>query len=448
MRKFEVTVFKPMKAVYSYLFSDTREVLKRVAPFVHPALFCVSTEASEAGQILSRLVTPPLEITATEEGKLDLDMIHRPIIDRVVQAYSSTVFGLDDFAFKYPGHGSSEGIFHLLVRLRTQGIAAIHVLRGEYEGYGAQARNIGLRVIEHEFDEVSQAPHLIEPGFWFISNPSARQGNILPDHLIQGLLDAGHQVILDLAYVGLTGEHVFDVSHPNIAAVVISFSKPYGVFRLRLGGFIFTREELPTLYGSKWFKDCERLLQALALAETIGPNYFYRRYKPVQDAIVAALNAEFELGLVASDVLLLAELKGQDAALLSPDKREMIAPFRRGEDYRFCLTPYFEEAEAQGFVPEFYARTQGTDFAVQAVDDGTDRCKEEDFPCRVWLRQHYDELPVNEWVAVNLEGLVDHDPDLLKLVDKVIAHGLRGVELTYTFTVPTGLKITWSIAAP
>ena len=97
---------------------------------------------------------------------------------------------------------------------------------------------------------------------------------------------------------------------------------------------------------------------------------------------------------------------------------------------------------------EFYARTQGTDFAVQSVDDAGDRCREEDFPCRVWLRQHYDELPVNEWVAVNLDGLVDHDPDLLKLVDKVIAHGLRGVELTYTFTAPTGLKITWSIAAP
>jgi len=195
MRKFEVTTFAPMKAVYSYLFSDTRAVLKRVAPFVHPALFCVSTEASEAGQILSNLVTPPLEVTATDEGKLDLDMIHWPIIDRVVQAYSRIVSGLEHFAFKYPGHGSSEGIFHLLVRLRTQGVAAIHVLRGDYEGYGAQAKNIGMRVIEHDFDEVSQAPELIEPGYWFISNPSARQGNILPDHLIKDMGVTPHLVV-------------------------------------------------------------------------------------------------------------------------------------------------------------------------------------------------------------------------------------------------------------
>ncbi|MBP9810527.1 aminotransferase class I/II-fold pyridoxal phosphate-dependent enzyme [bacterium] len=444
MRKFEVTAFEPMKAVYSYLFSDTRDVLKRVGPFIHPDLFRVTTEASRAGQILSNLVTPALEVTATGEGKLDLDMIHQPIIERVVDAYAHRVLGLKHFAFRYPGQGSSEGIFHLLVRLRTQGVTTIHVLRGEYEGYGAQAKNLGMRVVEHDLEAVHE---LIEPGYWFISNPSASNGNLLPEQFLRSLLDAGHRVIFDLAYVGLTREYVFDMSHPNIVAVVISFSKPYGVFRLRLGGFIFTREELPTFYGSKWFKDCERLLQALVLAESIGPDYLYPRYKPVQDAIIAALNARYQLGLVASDVLLLALLGKREAERLSSDQRAMIEPYKRGDYYRFCLTPYFEQAEAQGFCPEFYARTQGGNLVVQSIDNGADKFKEEDFPLRVWLRQHYDELPVNEWVAVNSDGLVAHDADLLKLVDKVIALGLRGVELTYTFTAPTGLKVTWSIAA-
>jgi aspartate/methionine/tyrosine aminotransferase len=444
MRKFAVTAFEPMKAVYSYLFAETRAVLKRVAPFIHPELFRVTTEASRADQILFNLVTPALEVTATAEGKLDLDMIHQPIIERVVNAYAHRVIGLAQFAFKYPGQGSSEGIFHLLVRLRTQGVTTIHVLRGEYEGYGAQAKNLGMRVVEHDLEKVHE---LTEPGYWFFSNPSASNGNLLSEKFAQGLLDAGHRVIFDLAYVGLTREHVFDMSHPNIVAVVISFSKPYGVFRLRLGGFIFTRDELPTLYGSKWFKDCERLLQAVALAESIGPDYLYPRYKPVQDAIIAALNAKYQLGLVASDVLLLAQLGKREAEQLSLEQRAMIEPYKRGDYYRFCLTPYFEQAEAQGFCPEFYARTQGGSFAVQSIDDSADRFKEEDFPLRVWLRKHYDELPVNEWVAVNSDGLVAHDPDLLRLVDKVIACGLRGVELTYTFTAPTGLKVTWSIAA-
>lgn len=295
------------------------------------------------------------------------------------------------------------------MRLRTQGVAAIHVLTGEYEGYGAQAKNLGMEVIEHDFDEVSQAPEWIEPGYWFISNPSARQGNILPDHLIKGLLDAGHQVILDLAYVGLTREHVFDVSHPNIAAVVISFSKPYGVFRLRLGGFIFTRKSCRPFMAVNGLKTVSVFYKLWLWQKQLVPITSTLAISPCKTPLLL-LNAKFDLGLVASDVLLLAELKGEDAALLSSEKRAMIAPFRRGEDYRFCLTPYFEQAEAQGFVPEFYARTQGSNFAVQSVDESGDKCKEEDFPCRVWLRQHYDELPVNEWVAVNLDGLVDHDP--------------------------------------
>lgn len=435
MRKLEVTAFEPMKAVYSYLFGDTKDVLKRVAPFIHPDLFRVTTKASKAGQILSDLVTPALEVTATVEGKLDLDMIHQPIIERVVDAYAHRVLGIKHFAFKYPGQGSSEGIFHLLVRLRTQGVTTIHVLRGEYEGYGAQAKNLGMRVAEHDIENVHE---LTEPGYWFFSNPSASNGNLLPEKFAQGLLDAGHRVIFDLAYVGLTREHVFDMSHPNIVAVVISFSKPYGVFRLRLGGFIFTRAELPTLYGSKWFKDCERLLQALALAESIGPDYLYPRYKPVQDAIIAALNAKYQLGLVASDVLLLALLGKREAEQLSPEQRAMIEPYKRGDYYRFCLTPYFEQAEAQGLTPNYFAQ-----LALERDDD--DKADPEKMPERYWIETHYGDLPLNQWVAVDLAGLVDHDADLMVLRDKLLAAGLLGRRFTFAFITSSPLRLTWSM---
>ena len=370
-----------------------------------------------------------------EEGKLDLDMIHQPIIERVVDAYAHRVLGLKQFAFKYPGQGSSEGIFHLLVRLRTQGVTTIHVLRGEYEGYGAQAKNLGMRVVEHDLDAVHE---LIEPGHWFISNPSASNGNLLSEQFLRSLLDAGHRVIFDLAYVGLTREYVFDMSHPNIVAVVISFSRPYGVFRLRLGGFIFTREELPTLYGSKWFKDCERLLQALALAESIGPDYLYPRYKPVQDAIIAALNAKYQLGLVASDVLLLALLGKREAEQLSPEQRAMIEPYKRGDYYRFCLTPYFEQAETQGLTPNYFAQ-----LALEREDD--DKADPEKMPERYWIETHYGDLPLNQWVAVDLAGLVDHDADLMVLRDKLLAAGLLGRRFTFAFITSSPLRLTWSM---
>ena len=59
----------------------------------------------------------------------------------------------------------------------------------------------------------------------------------------------------------------------------------------------------------------------------------------------AKLNAELGLGLVASDALLLARLPLKDAEKLSDEKQQMIAPFKRGDGYRFCLTPYFEDME-------------------------------------------------------------------------------------------------------
>lgn len=336
--------FHPMKAVYTYLFPETRAVLSEIAALTRqPELFRVTADATSAGELLTPLVTPPLAVTATPEGKLDLDMIHVPVIDRVIAAYAKAIPGLAGFANRYPGHGSSDGLFHLLVKLRISGVTNINVLDGEYEGYGAQAANLGMTCTEHKLDD----PNAIKqaPGYWFISNPSARNGNVVPAKFIKDLCDNGHKVILDLAYVGLTAAQPFDVSHPNIVAIVMSFSKPFGVFRFRLGGFTFSREAVPSLYGTKWFKDCERVLQALALAERIGPECLYNKYRPIQERIIADLNTKFGLGLIASDVVLLAHLPESQAASLDEPKRAMIAPFKRGGYYRFCLTPYLEQYE-------------------------------------------------------------------------------------------------------
>lgn len=334
--------FHPMQAVYTYMFPETQAVLAEIALLTRqPELFRVTADAVSAGEALAPLVTPPLAVTSTPAGKLDLDMIHVPVIDRIVAAYARAIPGLDGFANRYPGHGSSDGLFHILTKLAISGVKNINVLDGEYEGYGAQAVNLGMTCTVHKLDDPATLKQT--PGYWFISNPSARNGNVLPASFIKDLCDAGNKVILDLAYVGLTAAQPFDVSHPNIYAIVMSFSKPFGVFRLRLGGFTFSREPINSLYGTKWFKDCERVLQALALAERIGPECLYAKYRLVQERIIADLNAKFGLGLLASDVILLAHLPESAAAGLDDSKRAMIAPFKRGGYYRFCLTPYLEQ---------------------------------------------------------------------------------------------------------
>jgi hypothetical protein len=328
-----------MKAVYCYYFPEVRELLHQVERSLPDQLYFVTSSAEEVAQQLAPLFDPPLTIPA-QEGLVDLDEIHVPIMDRIVAAYSKTIPALSSFEYRYPTSGSSEGLFHLLTRLKVQGVQAINVFEGEYEGYGAQARNLGMKVHTRSFDDPG------DRGIWFISNPSACDGNLLPEGAIGRLCDEGHLVVLDLAYAGATAPHVFDVSHPNILAVVLSFSKPYGVFRFRIGGFTFSRDAMPTLYGNKWFKDTVRLCQALKLAEDIGPELLYRRYHSVQERVIREVEEEFQLGIRGSDALLIGHLPLNATRGLDEGKRALIAPYRRGSNYRFCLTPRFESIES------------------------------------------------------------------------------------------------------
>ncbi len=331
-----------MKSVYCYFFPEVRTVLREVEGRLPDDMYLVTTPAENVYRSLEHLFNPPLVIPATKEGYVDLDEIHVPVIDRITSAYSAIVPGLKDFKYRYPTAGSSEGIREILKKAQTNGTNAINVLDGEYEGYGEYAKAYGMAVNHCDPSDYE------EPGTWFISNPSAVDGNIIPNDRVTALCDSGHKVVLDLAYVGATRPYEFDVSHENVSAVVMSFSKPYGVFRFRIGGIVFSRDEIPSLYGNKWFKDTLRLCQALKLAEDVGPHALYPKYRPVQEEIIGDVNKEFRLGIKPSDSLLLGHLNSEDSDGLSTEQLDLIGPFKRGSGYRFCFTPYFEEKERGG----------------------------------------------------------------------------------------------------
>lgn len=328
-----------MKSVYCYFFPEVRHLLREVERKVPDKLFLVTTPAAEVAESLDGLF-PGFNVPATSDGYVNVDMIHVPVIERLVAAYRRAVPDLGGFGFRYPTSGSNEGIFHILAKLRSQGVEQITVLKGEYEGYGIQAANLGINVRELDLEEALEA----EPGYWCISNPSARDGNILPEGFVSKLCDLGSRVVLDLAYVGSTEHRQFDVGHENITHLVMSLSKPFGLFRYRIG-FAFSRDEMPTLYGNKWFKDTIRLFQGLRVVETFGTDGLTNLYKPVQRSVVAAINEETGLGIVESDALLIAHITKENALGLNDSQRDLIEPFRRAGSYRFCLTPYFEKEE-------------------------------------------------------------------------------------------------------
>ncbi len=73
-----------------------------------------------------------------------------------------------------------------------------------------------------------------------------------------------------------------------------------------------------------------------------------QKYKGIQADIVRRINEECGLDLSASDAFLLAKLSAAAAAQLPADRKELTTRFKRGDWYRFCLTPYFEEYERRG----------------------------------------------------------------------------------------------------
>ncbi len=333
---------KVMKTVYCYLFPEVWEIMKSVEDIVPLQMYRLTGRVDIVKSVLSKeFKNYPLNSTFKDDVEVvDLDN-HVGVMERITNKYSEIIYPLGDFKWVVPGAGSSPLIFHLLAYLKGKGHNAIHVLDGEYEGYGAYASHLGMEVHKHKYF----SDFVCGDALWFISNPSTRDGNIIDDVNIKNLCDRGAKIVLDLSYAGSTQPHVYDVEHENIIAVLLSQSKPYGVFRFRMGGFLYTREEIPSLYANKWFKDPLRMLQSLKLVEDLGFYKLYRKYHSIQAEAIAKVNTKYGLSIAMSDALLLGYINPFGAGdILDPDKMALIEPYKRGPGwYRFCLTPYFEE---------------------------------------------------------------------------------------------------------
>lgn len=314
---------KTIKAVYAYYFPEIRKLISETAAVFPHREFLKSI-------------------------KPGLDDFEKPIIKKLIRFYEEDVQGIETFEFRYPTNGSSEGIYHLLARIKKDDPETpIYTLEGEYEGYRESANGLGMKVLEikEDFKTIKKLPL----GYWFISNPSARDGNILIETLINRIANMGHKIIIDLAYLGMTKRTRFDISHPNIIAVLTSMSKPFGLFYYRVG-FTFSREPVQTLFGSKWFKNILSLIIADKVFSTFTSDYLYKKYTNKQKEILEQIKKETGISLSRSDVFILAHLSCEDSEKLSERQKKIIEPFKRGTDYRFCLTQYFLEREAGQFI--------------------------------------------------------------------------------------------------
>jgi histidinol-phosphate/aromatic aminotransferase/cobyric acid decarboxylase-like protein len=258
------------------------------------------------------------------------------IIDRFVD-WVRPEADLLPFAYRYPTMGSEEAIREIMTYLReVENADRIYTLRGEYEGYKAVAGTRGLPTVALDYEELIHAP----PGFLFLSNPSARDGNVLTNHAVNKLATR-HRTILDLAYIGTAPlDEPIDTCHAY--AVLTSFSKPFGMFYYRVG-FAFARTEIPSLWANKmWFKSVLALDAADAVIRSVDRAALLTDMRRRQSLACAEIKDATGVMLTPSDSFLLAHADPETLPWYDDDLAQHLAQFRRADTLRFCLTPSFE----------------------------------------------------------------------------------------------------------
>ncbi len=300
------------RTVYCYYFPEIRRLISRLGThFPH--------------QVFLRSITP------------GLDDFHEPLITAYMKMVKPQLPHLASYPYHYITAGASEGIFHVLAEIAARKKRPrLYVFEGEYEGYEAYGNNLELKFKQVDW---GTDPKQLSPGIFFISNPSARNGNIIPNSVIKAIGDAGHEIILDVTYVGLTAPHRFLDNHKAISTVIVSLSKPYGLYYYRLG-FCFSRQRRETLSANKWFKNIFSIIVGQKIIAKYPYPYLFNKYRTKQKKALACLKEETGLEVHASDVLLLGYLPKNEAT-----KPAALVTYRRGQTFRFCLTPYFLKLE-------------------------------------------------------------------------------------------------------
>ena len=238
---------------------------------------------------------------------------------------------LSTFPHGTVSNGSSEAIRELIAGTE------LVIFEGEYEGYAAiaTARGMPIRRLSRA-DPAAGLAGVSEGAVCFISDPASVDGEHWEG--LGAFLDLlqtqapSVSVVLDLAYVGAVRNPVaVRLDSPNVSAVVFSLSKPFSLYRYRVGG-VYSRRPLPALAYNHWFNSLLGLKLGIELMERHAVAEVPQRYAAIQGRVVAAAVAEGEVpaDTVPSNVILLAR-----SQLAHANPRYNRLPGAS----RYCLTP-------------------------------------------------------------------------------------------------------------
>ncbi|MBP9738612.1 hypothetical protein KBD20_02905 [Candidatus Saccharibacteria bacterium] len=280
----------------------------------------------EGGYVICRDLEVP-----TERGRVDFKEMHVPLVELITERNNALLPGLSDFEKQYvTGNGSTEAISRLMAGLvGEKKMTRLGVIKNDYPVYALEA--IGLGIDVDSVNSLEEAGDPVEGRVWFVSNPSAVDGNWHSNEVWQGFVEAGHDVVVDAAYMDLTAdEHPLDVSARNIKGVVTSPSnKPHGHVFDRYPGIAYTRGEVFSLFIARAFRPVERLITMAELNDIFPPHELAREHTDRQRLICAAIGRLTGVETFASDSYLTAHNKERSFRLST-----VFALLQAGDDPR------------------------------------------------------------------------------------------------------------------
>ncbi len=270
-----------------------------------------------------------------ERSQIDM---HTPFLD-LWREWSGCGIRRRAFLFGYPTAGATEALDIVMRRYQR-----IHTFKGDYEGYRQLADADNREIYSHHRSK--KAPDNDPRRFdkyggdaFIVSHPSAIDGE--PWNDLEPWLENMHSkhpkvhIILDLAYLGCTkSKFTLELHrHPNVEAVVFSFSKPFGAAFHRIGG-IFCRHGNARLEYNRYFKNVPGIALGMELMKKHAVDYIPNRYAILQQAALDAAKEAGEIpeSAICSDVIMLAH---------SPTGQKEFE--RAPEQFRFCLTKAMDQ---------------------------------------------------------------------------------------------------------
>jgi hypothetical protein len=264
------------------------------------------------------------------------------VAERIAERDEILLPGLSEFRYRYATvNGGTEGIDQLMMGLKTNNtMKKVGLIRGDYLGYLGAATTKGIEV--RWADSLQEVGEPEDGVVWFVSNPSAINGNLYEPDVWQSFLEAGHKLVVDAAYIDLTlADNTVNVDSENAIAVITSPSKPYGLVLDKYPGVVHTREKHNGLYLQKKFNNVPRLLtiMELQLQEEFAPHKIAELHHPTQVAICKDMSELTGGEVLPSDATLMAHATGQLHE--DYDSYRTVNLLERPSDYTFRLTREF-----------------------------------------------------------------------------------------------------------